>query len=83
MEWLIMPQLNLYVNDELAERIHRRAEEADLSVSRYLAQLVRRELETEWPDSFFESVVGGWQGEPLVRLPEGEFEEREKLTAAG
>ena len=60
-----MPQLNLYVPDDLAERIRYAAEAADLSVSRYLAELVRREVETEWPVGYFETVVGGWAGEPL------------------
>jgi hypothetical protein len=75
-----MPQLNLYVTDELAERIRHAADEADLSVSRYLAEVVRRALETEWPEGFFEEVVGGWQGEPLTRAPQGEYEDREPLA---
>jgi hypothetical protein len=75
-----MPQLNLYVNDELAERVRKAADEADLSVSRYLAELVQREIETEWPAGFFESVVGGWQGEPLERAPQGEYEARETFA---
>lgn len=74
-----MPQLNLYVNDELAERIRRAADEADLSVSRYLAELVRGAVETEWPEGFFEEVVGGWQGEPLERASQGTVEAREQL----
>lgn len=78
-----MPQLNLYVNDELAERIRHAASEADLSVSRYLAEVVRRAVETEWPDNFFEEVIGGWQGEPLIRAAQGEYEEREPLALAG
>jgi hypothetical protein len=74
-----MPQLNLYVPDELAERVRQAAEAADLSVSRYLAELVRREMETEWPTDYFESVVGGWVGEPLERAPQGEAEIRDSF----
>lgn len=29
-----------------------------------------------WSPGFFESVVGGWLGDPLVREPEGEYETR-------
>ncbi len=29
-----------------------------------------------WSHDFFEEVVGGWQGEPLRRESEGEFESR-------
>lgn len=77
-----MPQLNLYVPDELAERIHRAADAADLSVSRYLAELVRRDVETAWPVGYFENVIGGWAGEPLERAPQGVAETRE-LFALG
>lgn len=74
-----MPQLNLYVDDELMEQIRRAADTADLSISRYVAQLVRRKIENEWPENFFEEVLGGWQGEPLARAPQGTSEEREAL----
>jgi hypothetical protein len=50
-----------------------------MSISRYIAELVRREIGTDWPDGFFEEVVGGWQGKPLKRAPQGQFEEREPL----
>ena len=74
-----MPQLNLYVNDELAERIQRAAKKADMSVSRYLAEVVRREVSAEWPAGFFEEVIGGWQGKPLERATQGAFEKRDVL----
>jgi hypothetical protein len=32
-----------------------------------------------WPPGFFEEVVGSWQGEPLVREYEGDYEQREPL----
>ena len=32
-----------------------------------------------WSSGFFESVVGSWEGEPLTRECEGEYEVREKL----
>jgi hypothetical protein len=35
--------------------------------------------ELGWSSGFFESVVGSWQGEPLTREREGEYEAREKL----
>ena len=77
-----MPQMNLYIPDDLAERIRRAANAADLSVSRYLAELVRREVETEWPADYFETVIGGWAGAPLERASQGVAETRE-LFASG
>ncbi|MDY6803724.1 MAG: hypothetical protein SXA11_07945 [Cyanobacteriota bacterium] len=32
-----------------------------------------------WQPGFFEKVIGGWQGEPLVREEQGEYEIREEL----
>jgi hypothetical protein len=78
-----MPQLHLYVPDELAERIQREAKAANKSVSRYLSDLVTRNVSLEWPEDFFEAIVGGWQGEPLTRPPQGTFEERELIEMKG
>lgn len=30
-----------------------------------------------WSPGFFETVAGGWEGEPLARENEGEYESRE------
>lgn len=35
--------------------------------------------EKGWPLDFFEKTAGAWAGEPLVRPPQGEFEERDPL----
>ena len=32
-----------------------------------------------WQPGFFEEVIGGWQGEALVREKQGEYEVREEL----
>ena len=74
-----MPQLHLYVSNDLAKRIQQEAQAADMSVSRYLANLVKREVVTDWPERFFEEVVGGWLADPLQRPIQGEFECREDL----
>ena len=74
-----MPQLHLYVPDDVARRVKQRAAERGLSVSRFLAELVGREIGTGWPDGYFGEVVGGWEGEPLERPPQGVPEEREPL----
>jgi hypothetical protein len=74
-----MPQLHLYVPDDLASEIARRAEARGLSVSRFLAEVVRQEIATGWPEGFFEEVLGGWRGEPLERPQQLAYEERERL----
>ena len=71
-----MSQLHFYVPDQLEARIRARAEQAHMSVSKYLAELVKREVADDWPRGYAESVLGKWQGEPLVRESEGGFEQR-------
>ena len=74
-----MPQLHLYVPDEVAETAKARAKAARKSLSSYLADLVIKEIAGEWPEGFFEEVVGGWQGDPLKRAGQGRAESRDRL----
>ena len=74
-----MPQLHLYVPDDVAETAKSRAKAAGKSLSSYLADLLVREVAGDWPERFFEEVVGGWKGEPLERPDQGQFEKREPL----
>ena len=74
-----MPQLHCYVPEDVAEGIRRRARARRLSVSQYLAQLAEQDAAIGWPPGYFENVIGGWKGEPLVRPSQGDFEERERL----
>lgn len=75
-----MPQLHVYVNEETATTLKQRAEAQGISVSKYIAGVLKKETAQGWPPGYFEAVVGGWQGEPLERPDQGEFEEREDLT---
>ena len=77
-----MPQLHCYVPKEIAAELRRRAEAEATSVSALLGALVKREVggQDDWPEGYFEKVVGGWRGdEPLERLPQPPAEEREAL----
>lgn len=74
-----MPQLHAYVPSRLAERLRARARARGIPVSRHLAELIQRDVGSGWPDGFFEEVVGGWQGGPLRRPPQGRPDKREAL----
>ncbi|RJP49506.1 MAG: hypothetical protein C4557_11190 [Anaerolineaceae bacterium] len=37
------------------------------------------ERAADWTPDFFTEVIGGWQGEPLVREPQGQYETRDEL----
>ena len=78
-----MPQLHLYVPDTTAALLKRRAEERGLPLSKYLAEVVRKEADAEeWPEDFFEDVLGAWEGE-IERPPKGLYEEREDFSDVG
>ncbi len=72
-----MPQMHFYVSEDIAEEIQRRAEASGLPVSRYLADLVKREIHPGWTQEYKDEVLGGWAGGPLVRPDQGEFEQRQ------
>jgi hypothetical protein len=74
-----MPQLYLYLPESISKALKERARARGMTISRYLAELVQRQLGGDWPPDFFEEVVGGWKGEPLDRPPQGELEARENL----
>jgi hypothetical protein len=80
---VFMPQLHFYVPEQVAERVRLEANAAGLTISQYLAELVKRELHPGWPEGFFEEVVGGWQGEPLQRGEQGNYEDRDPLQFGG
>lgn len=74
-----MPQLHMYVPKEVAAKIRRRAQSEGVTVSQVLAQIVAREFSSEWPEGYWERVSGGWEGEPLVRPDQGEYEVRKEM----
>lgn len=77
-----MAQLHLYLPDPLADEVRRRAAERGLSVSAFLSELVRNQIANEWPDGYFDAVIGGWKGEPLERPEPLKLEEREDLDVS-
>ena len=73
-----MAQLHFYIPDEVAEKIKIKAKHAHLSVSKYLAELVKREVGNQWPENYFDNF-GKWEGERLERPIQGVAEKRETL----
>lgn len=71
-----MPQLHLYVPEETAEKLRKRAAGRNLSLSRYLAQIVEAELAAGWPDGYFEDVLGSVSDPDFRRPSQLPLEER-------
>ncbi|MGB3681358.1 MAG: hypothetical protein WA990_02620 [Rubrobacteraceae bacterium] len=51
-----------------------------MTLSKYLAEVVKKEADAEeWPEDFFENVLGAWEG-GIKRPPQGVYEEREDIS---
>ena len=74
-----MAQLHLYLTDDLAEEVRNRAKSRGMTVSAYLAEIVRSQMTDQWPEEFFSKVVGGWVGDPLERPEQAPLERREDI----
>ena len=74
-----MAQLHCYLPDKEAESLRQRAERAGMSVSRYLAELARKDLISDWPEGYFEQLFGRNDIAPIKRGAQGEFETRTPL----
>ncbi|MBE9064033.1 hypothetical protein [cf. Phormidesmis sp. LEGE 11477] len=73
-----MTQLQCDIPDEIATRLQQKAKRMNLSVSRYLAQLIEKDLETGWPEGYFD-LFGSCQAAPLERPEQGENQIRDTL----
>ena len=70
-----MPHLHCYVPEPLARQVQARPEAAGVSTSHYLAELIRRDVGSERRQGYFDQIVGGWQGEELLRPEQPAVEE--------
>ena len=70
-------KMHFHVPERVARVLRARARSLGLTVSKYLAVVVRREVGQGWPPGYFEEAIGGWQGRPLRRPPRGSYADRE------
>ena len=72
-----MAQLHCYVPEDIAQQAQHRATQSGLSLSRYLAELVKRDARANsgWPEGYFDLFVP-IEGAELERPPQGEYEVR-------
>lgn len=81
-----MPQLAIYVDDNLSKKLNKAIRASGQSRSKWVADLIKSKLEDEWPEGFFE-LAGSWEGEEtpeeiMANIRKGleQTEEREDLT---
>ena len=73
-----MRQLRCYVPEEAAKKLQQKAEQTHLSASKYLARLIQRDLDNQWPEDYFD-LYGSWEGQTLGRPDQGALEQREAM----
>jgi hypothetical protein len=74
-----MPQIHFYVPDDVAELIKARAAQSSLPVSRYVAELVKRDIGRGWPEDYFQRLSAAVAEAPIRYEPSGTPEERRPL----
>lgn len=75
-----MPQLHCYVPETIAQQLHRQATDLGLSMSAYLAELVKRDVSAGWPEGFEAALFGAQvEASPLVLESAGLPDERIEL----
>jgi hypothetical protein len=85
-EVIIMAQLAIYIDDQLAERLNKAVTAAGKSKSKWVAEAIQHSLQDQWPEGFFE-LAGSWKddtepdlsGENLKLLREGVAEMEEAI----
>ncbi len=76
-----MAQITLYLDDELEARLRAAARMANLSQSRWVANLIAQKLQNEWPAAVA-ALAGVWQDFPeaaTLRASLGQDIEREPI----
>jgi len=74
-----MGKVHCNLSEEEAEALRHRAKRAGLSVSQYLAKLIRSDLDADWPDGYFEQLFGNGGIASIERTPRCGFEKRDRL----
>ncbi|HEY9721158.1 MAG TPA: DUF2281 domain-containing protein [Oscillatoriaceae cyanobacterium] len=68
------------IEQEILDTLHQLPPERQqelLDFAKFLAQRSERERVT-WLPGFFEKVLGNWQGTPLERAPQGDYDRRDE-----
>jgi hypothetical protein len=68
-----VPQLHFSVDESTAEALSLRARQAGVSLSQYLAALVRNQLGDRWPDGYIDGIVGSCREVPMEEPDELEL----------
>jgi hypothetical protein len=70
----LMPQISLYLDENILQKIERRAKQDNTSVSDWVGKQIEKSVINEYPSGFFD-LFGALKDISLERPPQGSFEE--------
>jgi hypothetical protein len=70
-----MSQIHCSLPGDVEHELRARAKARRLPLSKYVAEVLTREVRRGWPPGWFERVYGSWK-DPIERPPQGEYEKR-------
>ena len=60
-----MSQVTIYMNNNLEEKVKKIAQSMNISVSKYIATILEKQVKDEWPNSI-KQFSGSWDDFPAV-----------------
>jgi predicted DNA-binding protein len=80
-----MTQLAIYIEDQLSEKLEKAVKSSGKSKSKWIADVIKKELNDQWPADFF-NLAGSWKDdrgpdEIMKEIRKGSdiFEKREDM----
>ena len=80
-----MTQLAIYIEDKLSEKLEKVVKASGKSKSKWIADVIKKELDDQWPENFF-NLAGSWKDnkdpdEIIQEIHDGSdtFEKREEI----
>ncbi len=55
-----MTQLAIYIKDRLSEKLEKAVKASGKSKSKWIADIIKKELDDQWPEDFF-NLAGSWK----------------------
>ena len=68
-----MGQMTIYLDDDTIREIEEAAQREKVSISRWVKARVRKSLQGEWPEGYFEKVFGALKEVDLERPEQPPF----------
>jgi hypothetical protein len=62
---MFMAQITIYVDEETAEKLRAFVKSKRMSQSKWIVELIRERLRTEWPEHIVE-LAGAWEDFPTA-----------------